>query len=74
MSSQPIRVAAHAGNTNVVPERFQPTTVFNYKKKVQHPCYTTANHDYGHFILVGTVTRSMIHRPGSHRLSVMPVG
>lgn len=23
------------GNTNVVPERFEPTTVFNYKKKVQ---------------------------------------
>ena len=35
------------GNTNMLPERFEPTTVFDYKKKAQHPCFTTSGHDYG---------------------------
>jgi len=35
------------GNTNVLPERFEPDTVFNYRKKGQHPCFTTTSNDLG---------------------------
>jgi hypothetical protein len=35
------------GNTNVLPERFAPTTVFKYNKKAEHPCFTTTYNEIG---------------------------